>query len=67
MKPRVIKNNADHDEALRRIDALMDGDPSPKSDAGRELELLSMLVEQYEDIHYPIALPDPIEAIKFMR
>jgi HTH-type transcriptional regulator/antitoxin HigA len=60
---RLIKNEEDHDLALSRIDELMDSEPgSPEFD---ELELLSTLVEIYEDEHYPIDLPDPVTAIKF--
>lgn len=65
MKPRIIKTDSDHCEALDRIDALMDTDPSPDTDDGRELELLAMLVEQYEEEMFPIDEPDPVEAIKF--
>lgn len=65
MKPRIIKNLEEHEEALERIDFLMEDDPSLDTDDGRELELLVMLVEQYEDVHYPIDTPDPVELIKF--
>lgn len=65
MKARIIKTEADYEEALARIDALMDADPDSGSDEGKELELLAMLVEQYEDVHYPTDLPSPVEAIKF--
>lgn len=65
MKPRVIHTDADYQEALRRIDALMEGDPDPASPEGRELELFSVLVERYEDEKYPMDLPTPVEAIRF--
>lgn len=65
MKARIIKTEADYEEALARIDVLMDTDPDVETDEGKELELLVMLVEQYEDIHYPMDLPSPVEAIKF--
>lgn len=65
MKPRLIKTASDHEEALGRIDELIDLDPSPGSDEGVELELLATLVERYEDEHYPMGMPDPVEAIKF--
>jgi HTH-type transcriptional regulator / antitoxin HigA len=49
--------------ALSRIDKLMDAAPgTPEMD---ELELLTALVEMYEGRHYPIASPDPVEAIRF--
>ncbi len=51
--------------ALERIDALMDGDPDPNSPEGQDLELLSVLVERYEEEQYPMDLPTPVEAIRF--
>ncbi len=40
-------------------------DAGPGTPEGDELEILSILIEKYEDAHFPIDLPDPIEAIKF--
>lgn len=57
---RPIRTEADYDAALARIDALMD-DPS----ALDELDVLTTLVEAYEDANFRIAAPDPIDAIKF--
>jgi HTH-type transcriptional regulator/antitoxin HigA len=65
MKARIIKTESDYEQALARIDVLMGCDPEPETDEGRELELLSMLVEQYEELHFPVDLPGPIEAIRF--
>ena len=63
MNIKIIKTDAEYEEALARIDALMDAAPgSPQED---ELELFSLLVEKYEEVHYPIDLPDPVDAIKF--
>ena len=60
---RLIKNEKDYDAALSRIEQLMDAESgTPEMD---ELELLTALVEMYEDKHYPIVPPDPINAIKF--
>jgi len=60
---RLIKNEKDYDTALSRIDQLMDA----KSGTAEmdELELLTALVEMYEERHFPISPPDPIDAIKF--
>lgn len=63
MIPKVIKNEADYEAALARIDELMDADPGTPE--GDELELLVTLVELYEKVAHPIGLPDPIEAIRF--
>jgi HTH-type transcriptional regulator/antitoxin HigA len=58
-----IKNDQDYEIALQRIEQLMAAEPNtPEFD---ELEVLSILVDTYEDQHYPINLPDPISAIKF--
>ncbi len=65
MKPCIIKTEEQYDQALERIGTLMMDDPAADSDAGRELDLLAMLVEQYEDLVYPIDLPSPIAAIRF--
>ena len=44
----------DYEAALARINVLMDGDPEPTSAAGEELELLCLLVGNYEAVHYPM-------------
>jgi len=65
MNIRPIKNEADYDAMLKRIDTLMDIDPEIGSPEGDELEVLVMLVEKYEEKHWTISTPDPIEAIKY--
>lgn len=60
----VLENKRDYESALARIDSLMDMNPYQKTDEGKELKLLLILVEKYEDENYPIDSPDPIEAIK---
>lgn len=61
MKAKVIKTERDYQAALAYVERLMD-QPSPDE---AELELWSLLVENYEESHFPIATPDPIEAIRF--
>lgn len=63
LKP--IRNNAEYKSVLAEISQLIDNEPVPGSKKGDRFELLLMLVEIYEAKHYPISLPDPIEAIKF--
>jgi HTH-type transcriptional regulator/antitoxin HigA len=65
MKPKVIHTEAELEAALQRIDALMENDPDPASPEGEELELLSLLVERYEEEKYPMDLPSPMAAIQF--
>ena len=64
MEINPIKTEKDYDLALERINILFDAKPNTKE--GDELDILVTLVEKYEQIHYPIPEPDPIEAIKFM-
>ena len=63
MNPKVIRNEADYEASLARIDELVEaklGTPE-----GDELDLLATLVELYEKDVYPIGPPDPVEAIRF--
>ncbi len=53
MQPKVIKNQAEYEAALTRVAELMDAQPGSSEE--EELELLAMLVEQYEQEHFPIA------------
>jgi HTH-type transcriptional regulator/antitoxin HigA len=60
---RPIRSEQDYEEALARIDSLMDARPgTPEAD---ELDLLATLVEWYEKQHFPIEKPDPVAAIRF--
>lgn len=63
MKPGIIKNDGMHEKALALVESLMDAEPGSEQEG--ELELWSLLIEQYEKEHYPISDPDPIEAIHF--
>ena len=63
MHLKPIKTDADHEAALKEIERLWDAEEGT-ADADR-LEVLSTLVEAYEEAHFPMDLPDPIEAIKF--
>lgn len=63
MEIKPIKNEKDYNQALERLETIFDAMPgTPESD---ELEVLGILIDQYENEHFPIELPDPIEAIKF--
>jgi HTH-type transcriptional regulator/antitoxin HigA len=63
MKPKIIKTEEEHAAALARVESLMDAKPGSAKE--EELELWSLLVERYEQEHFPVDLPDPVEAIKF--
>jgi HTH-type transcriptional regulator/antitoxin HigA len=62
---KVLKNEADYDAALERVESLIGMDPAAGTEEAEELDVLSLIVEKYEDEHYPVAPPDPVEAIKF--
>lgn len=62
MTIKPIKTDADYQDALRRMDIIFDATiGTPESD---EADILGLLIEEYERIHFPIEAPDPIEAIK---
>ncbi len=63
MKINLIKTEDQYQTALNRIEEIFDS--TETSETAEELELLTVLVEKYENEHYSIDFPDPIEAIKF--
>ena len=63
MNIRPIRTRADHRAALKEIDALMSAERDTPE--GERLDVLVTLVEAYEKRHYPLDLPDPVEAIRF--
>ena len=62
---RPIKTEGQYEDALERIYELMQMELVPDSNESDELEVLSLLVKEYENEHYPVPQPHPIEAIKF--
>ena len=63
MKIKPIKTESDYEAALREVEHLFDAKlNTPEAD---RLEILTMLIEAYEEKHYPISFPDPIEAILY--
>ena len=62
---RPIKNSEQYEKALDRAYALMQKNIKPDSKESDELEILSILIKEYENEHYPVPNPNPIEAIKF--
>ncbi len=63
MKLKVIKTKKEYNEALIRLEKVFDA--AKGTSKGDELEILALLIDQYEKEHFPIATPDPIEAVKF--
>lgn len=64
MEIKLIKTEKGYQETLARVERIFDAEPNTPE--GDELDLLVTLVEKYENEHYPIPEPDPIEAIRFM-
>ncbi|NMW22778.1 MAG: helix-turn-helix domain-containing protein [Chlorobiaceae bacterium] len=63
MEIKPIKTKLDYKDALHRLEAIFSAKPG--TEEGDELEILGILIEKYEEIHFPFDLPDPIEAIIF--
>ncbi|MBK8946920.1 MAG: transcriptional regulator [Ignavibacteriae bacterium] len=62
---KAIKSKKAYEETLNRVYELMQLDLKLNANEYNELEILSILIEDYENKNFPISLPDPIEAIKF--
>ena len=63
MDIRPIKTRADYRATLREVESLMNARANTAD--GERLDVLVTLVEAYEKKHFPLDLPDPVEAIKF--
>ena len=63
MTLKLLKTKKDYQTALDRLEIIFDAKPGTSQ--GDELEVLGILIDKYEQEHYPIDFPDPIEAIKF--
>lgn len=63
MTVRPIKTEMDYEEALKEIERLFDAQPDTPD--GDRLDVLTTLVQAYEDRAYPIAVPDPVEALLY--
>jgi HTH-type transcriptional regulator / antitoxin HigA len=66
-KPHVLRNEAEYTAAVAEIERLLDTDPPPHSEAYERLEFLSVLVQAYEDAHFPLELlTTPQDVVAFM-
>ena len=63
MEIKPVKTEADYRAALKEIETLMLAEPD--SPDGEKLDVMATLIEAYESRHYPLDLPDPVEAIRF--
>jgi HTH-type transcriptional regulator/antitoxin HigA len=63
MEIKPVRTEADYRAALKEIETLMLAEPDTLE--GEKLDVMSTLIEAYESRHYPLDLPDPVDAIKF--
>jgi HTH-type transcriptional regulator/antitoxin HigA len=63
---RPIRTKSDYKKAINRIDEIILSNPKKGSLLYNELDVLGTLVSSYEDEHFPIAAPSPVEAVKFI-
>jgi HTH-type transcriptional regulator/antitoxin HigA len=63
MDIKLIKNEQDYQQALNRLEVIFDAPLNTPE--GDEVEILGVLIDNYEKVYFPIDMPDPIEAIKF--
>jgi HTH-type transcriptional regulator/antitoxin HigA len=65
MDIRPIHTESDYRAALREVAPFFENEPEPGSPEGDRFEVMLTLIEAYESKHFPVDLPDPVEAIKF--
>jgi len=65
MNVRPIKTEADYDWALKEIARYFDAQPKPGTAEGDRFDVLATLIEAYEEKHWPIDPPDPVDAIQY--
>jgi HTH-type transcriptional regulator/antitoxin HigA len=63
MNIKPIRTKKDYEQALDRLEVIFDSKKG--TDKGDELEILGMIIENYENENFPVGFPDPVEAIKF--
>lgn len=64
MTLRIIKTKKEYQAYLQWVDELFDKQVAPNSAEGEQLQVALLLIKEYEDKHFPIPYPDPIDAIK---
>jgi HTH-type transcriptional regulator/antitoxin HigA len=64
MELKIIKSKKQYQDYLDWVDRQFDNKVKLNSPAGEKLQVALLLIKQYEDIHYPVPLPDPIDTIK---
>lgn len=64
MELKIIKTKKEYETFLDWVDEMFDKKVKANTPNGEKLQVALLLIKQYEDKHYPIPTPDPIEAIK---
>ena len=64
MTLKIIKSEVEYQQYLDWVDEMFNKNISPESPDGEKLQVVLLLIRQYEDLHYPIPKPDPIDAIR---
>ena len=64
MKLKPIKSKKDYEAYLDWVDSLFDKKVKSNTTEGETLHIALLLIKEYEDKHYPVPVPDPIESIK---
>jgi antitoxin component HigA of HigAB toxin-antitoxin module len=62
---RPLHSEGDYKAALVEYETYFDNEPAPSSRGGDRFELLGMVIAKYEDEHFPIRAPEPVDAIRF--
>jgi HTH-type transcriptional regulator / antitoxin HigA len=64
MELKPIRNDEEYEQMLEWVDEQFDLKPEPNSAEGNKLQVALLIIKAYEDIHFQVPHPDPIEAIK---
>ena len=64
MNLKIIRTEKEYQQYLDWVDEMFDRNISPSSHEGEDVQVVLLLIKQYEDQHYPIPKPDPIDVIK---
>ncbi|TAG30306.1 MAG: transcriptional regulator [Sphingobacteriia bacterium] len=64
MELKLIKTKKQYEAYLCWIDAMFDKKVKPNTTEGNKVDIALLLIKQYEDAHYPIPMPNPIDAIR---
>jgi HTH-type transcriptional regulator/antitoxin HigA len=64
MKLKIIGSEKEYQQCLTWADEMFEKNVTPESPEGEKLQIVLLLIKQYEDLYYPVPKPDPIDAIK---